>query len=119
MPGWYDIVRPRDTVTKPWFNPLPQNMTLTSTKTTFSELAQAHDEAGILKSCEYFNSLIKAETEKGIPSTRIVLGRRFAVAKKLAYIVLIALGSNRRVLPRGRHFHLYRFDLSNETRRHL
>ncbi|MCJ1304669.1 hypothetical protein MMC08_007482 [Hypocenomyce scalaris] len=49
MPGWYDI-------------------------TTFSELAQAHDEPGILRSREYFNSLIKAETEKGIPSTRIVLG---------------------------------------------
>ncbi|KAI4134800.1 MAG: hypothetical protein LQ347_001230 [Umbilicaria vellea] len=39
-----------------------------------SELAQAHDEPGILKSRDYFNSLIKAETEKGIPSHRIVLG---------------------------------------------
>ena len=29
---------------------------------------------GILKSRDYFNSLIKAEIEKGIPSSRIVLG---------------------------------------------
>ncbi|SLM33306.1 acyl-protein thioesterase 1 [Lasallia pustulata] len=49
MPGWYDI-------------------------TTFSDLAQAHDEPGILRSREYFNTLIKSENEKGIPSTRIVLG---------------------------------------------
>lgn len=30
---------------------------------------------GILKSRDYFNSLIKAEIEKGIPSSRIVLGK--------------------------------------------
>lgn len=49
MPGWYDI-------------------------TTFGDLAQAHDQPGILKSRDYFTSLIKAEIEKGIPSSRIVLG---------------------------------------------
>ncbi|MCJ1336722.1 hypothetical protein MMC09_002000 [Bachmanniomyces sp. S44760] len=49
MPGWYDI-------------------------TTFDDLAQAHDEPGIMRSKEYFNSLIKAEKDKGIPSERIVLG---------------------------------------------
>jgi len=43
-------------------------------QTTFSDLAQAHDQPGILKSRDYFNSLIKAEVEKGIPSSRIVLG---------------------------------------------
>ncbi|CAD6585890.1 MAG: hypothetical protein ASARMPRED_002342 [Alectoria sarmentosa] len=49
MPGWYDI-------------------------TSFDDLAQAHDQPGILKSRDYFNALIKAEIEKGIPSSRIVLG---------------------------------------------
>jgi len=43
-------------------------------KTTFNELAQAHDEPGILRSRDYFNSLISKELEKGIPSSRIVLG---------------------------------------------
>lgn len=43
-------------------------------KSTFGDLAQAHDQPGILKSRDYFNSLIKAEIEKGIPSSRIVLG---------------------------------------------
>lgn len=93
MPGWYDIVRPRDTVIKPLFNPPPHDMTLTCTKTTFSELAQAHDEPGILKSRDYFNSLIKAETEKGIPSNRIVLGRRLPLVKSTGYKVLTTLGS--------------------------
>jgi len=50
MPGWYDI-------------------------TTFNDLeGKSYDETGILKSRDYLNSLIKAETEKGIPSSRIVLG---------------------------------------------
>ncbi|KAL2042665.1 hypothetical protein N7G274_004424 [Stereocaulon virgatum] len=49
MPGWYDI-------------------------TTFSDLAQAHDQPGILKSRDYFNALVKEEIEKGIPSSRIVIG---------------------------------------------
>ncbi|MCJ1228810.1 hypothetical protein MMC12_005473 [Toensbergia leucococca] len=49
MPGWYDI-------------------------TTFTDLAQAHDEPGILRSRDYLNSLIKAEMEKGIASSRIVIG---------------------------------------------
>lgn len=43
-------------------------------QTTFGDLAQAHDQPGILKSRDYFNSLIKAEIEKGIPSSRIILG---------------------------------------------
>ncbi|KAL2056283.1 hypothetical protein ABVK25_003306 [Lepraria finkii] len=49
MPGWYDI-------------------------TTFSDLAQAHDQPGILKSRDYFNALVKEEIGKGIPSSRIVIG---------------------------------------------
>lgn len=43
-------------------------------QTTLSELATAHDEQGILKSRDYLHSLIKAEIDKGIPSSRIVLG---------------------------------------------
>ncbi|KAI4183859.1 MAG: hypothetical protein LQ346_006221 [Caloplaca aetnensis] len=49
MPGWYDI-------------------------TAFNDLAQQQDESGIHKSRDYFHSLIKAEMDKGIPSSRIVLG---------------------------------------------
>jgi predicted esterase len=44
-------------------------------QTTFNDLqGKSHDETGILKSRDYFNSLIKAETDKGIPSSRIILG---------------------------------------------
>ena len=47
-------------------------------KTTFNDLqGKSHDEVGILKSRDYFNSLVKAETEKGIASSRIVLGLYF------------------------------------------
>ncbi|KAL8926266.1 MAG: hypothetical protein Q9172_001860 [Xanthocarpia lactea] len=49
MPGWYDII-------------------------AFNDLAQAQDQPGILKSRDYFHSLIKAEIDKGIPSSRIILG---------------------------------------------
>ena len=47
---------------------------LMQSQTAFSDLAQAHDQPGILKSRDYFNALIKAEIDKGIPSSRIVLG---------------------------------------------
>lgn len=40
----------------------------------FAELQQDEDESGILKSRDYFNSLIKEEMDKGIDPSRIVLG---------------------------------------------
>ncbi|KAF2810023.1 Phospholipase/carboxylesterase [Mytilinidion resinicola] len=50
MPGWYDIK-------------------------SLSDLAsREEDETGILKSRDYFHSLIAGEIEKGIPASRIVLG---------------------------------------------
>ncbi|KAL8999320.1 MAG: hypothetical protein Q9188_005913 [Gyalolechia gomerana] len=49
MPGWYDII-------------------------AFNDLAQQQDQPGILISRDYFHSLIKAEIDKGIPSSRIILG---------------------------------------------
>ncbi|ETI23157.1 hypothetical protein G647_04954 [Cladophialophora carrionii CBS 160.54] len=49
MPGWYDI-------------------------TDFSDLKQAHDEPGILRSRITFTKLITDEIEAGIPSNRIILG---------------------------------------------
>jgi len=52
-------------------------LTLLLHQTTFNELAQAHDQTGILRSRDHFNSLIKAEIDKGIPSSRIVLGKIF------------------------------------------
>ncbi|KAL8969346.1 MAG: hypothetical protein Q9183_002039 [Haloplaca sp. 2 TL-2023] len=56
MPGWYDIVRPG------------------TPNIAFNDLAQSQDQPGILRSRDYFHSLIKAEIDKGIPSSRIVLG---------------------------------------------
>ncbi|EEP81154.1 hypothetical protein UREG_05996 [Uncinocarpus reesii 1704] len=55
MPGWYDIA----------------TLSVTATQ---EEFVQRQDEPGILKSREYFNSLIKEEMDKGIKSSRIVLG---------------------------------------------
>lgn len=50
MPGWYDI-------------------------RSFDDLAgREEDEAGIIRSRDYFHSLIDAEVAKGIPANRIVLG---------------------------------------------
>ncbi|MCJ1311238.1 hypothetical protein MMC25_004909 [Agyrium rufum] len=49
MPGWYDI-------------------------TNFTDLQQAHDEVGILRSRDYLQSLVKAEASKGIDPSRIILG---------------------------------------------
>lgn len=51
MPGWYDI-------------------------TTFDDLKEkSHDEPGITRSKEYFETLIRREVDQtSVPSTRIVLG---------------------------------------------
>ncbi|MCJ1238174.1 hypothetical protein MMC14_006163 [Varicellaria rhodocarpa] len=50
MPGWYDIL-------------------------SFDDLqGRSHDETGILKSREYFSSLINDEVTSGVPESRIVLG---------------------------------------------
>lgn len=40
----------------------------------FEEAQRNQDEPGILKSRDYFNSLIKEEVDKGIDPSRIVLG---------------------------------------------
>lgn len=40
----------------------------------FQKNARSQDEPGILRSREYFNSLIKQEMDKGIKPSRIVLG---------------------------------------------
>jgi len=50
MPGWYDI------------------------KSLSDLAARDEDEAGILRSRDYFHSLIDAEVAKGIPTNRIVIG---------------------------------------------
>jgi predicted esterase len=50
MPGWYDI------------------------KSLSSLDAREEDEAGIIKSRDYFHSLIDQEIESGIPANRIVIG---------------------------------------------
>ncbi|EER43836.1 acyl-protein thioesterase [Histoplasma capsulatum H143] len=55
MPGWYDIVK------------LGANVPI-------EEFARLQDERGILKSRDYFNTLIKEEIDKGISPSRIVLG---------------------------------------------
>ncbi|KAG5303280.1 acyl-protein thioesterase [Histoplasma capsulatum G186AR] len=55
MPGWYDIVK------------LGANVPI-------EEFARLQDERGILKSRDYFNTLIKEEIDKGISPSRIILG---------------------------------------------
>ncbi|OKL62218.1 Acyl-protein thioesterase 1 [Talaromyces atroroseus] len=55
MPGWYDIPH------------LGRDL-------DFEEAQRNQDEPGILKSRDYFENLIKAEIEKGIDPSRIVLG---------------------------------------------
>ncbi|MCJ1393150.1 hypothetical protein MMC18_006022 [Xylographa bjoerkii] len=52
----------------------PNAPTIPITVTTFNDLQTAHDEVGILRSRDYFNSLVAEEVAKGIPSTRIVVG---------------------------------------------
>ncbi|KAJ9298949.1 hypothetical protein DTO271G3_3191 [Paecilomyces variotii] len=55
MPGWYDIAK------------LGRDM-------DYEEFLSNQDEPGILRSRDYFNTLIKGEIEKGIKPSRIVLG---------------------------------------------
>ncbi|KAL4977932.1 acyl-protein thioesterase 1 [Aspergillus desertorum] len=55
MPGWYDITK------------LGRDL-------DFQEAIKNQDEAGILKSRDYFNSLIKEQIDQGIKPSRIVLG---------------------------------------------
>ncbi|OOQ85160.1 Acyl-protein thioesterase 1 [Penicillium brasilianum] len=55
MPGWYDIAH------------LGRDL-------DFQDNARNQDEPGILRSRDYFNSLIKQEMDKGIKPSRIVLG---------------------------------------------
>lgn len=55
MPGWYDIAH------------LGQDM-------DFESSLRNEDERGILRSHEYFNTLIKEQLDKGIRASRIVIG---------------------------------------------
>ncbi|KAJ5180098.1 acyl-protein thioesterase 1 [Penicillium capsulatum] len=55
MPGWYDIAK------------LGRDL-------DFAEAVRTQDEPGILRSRDFFNTLIKEQNDKGIPSSRIVLG---------------------------------------------
>ncbi|RAH84710.1 acyl-protein thioesterase 1 [Aspergillus japonicus CBS 114.51] len=55
MPGWYDITK------------LGRDL-------DFEEAIRNQDEPGILRSREYFNTLIKEQMDKGISASRIVLG---------------------------------------------
>jgi predicted esterase len=45
-----------------------------SPQLNFADLQAGQDEVGILRSRDYFQSLIKSEVDAGIPSNRIVLG---------------------------------------------
>lgn len=80
MPGWYDIVRPRDavrlhTIYIPSLSQCRnQEANLHILQTNFGDLQASQDETGILRSQSYFHSLIKSEISSGIPSSRIILG---------------------------------------------
>ncbi|KAL8939601.1 MAG: hypothetical protein Q9211_002671 [Gyalolechia sp. 1 TL-2023] len=52
----------------------PNAPSIPITVIAFDDLAQQQDQPGIFKSRDYFHSLIKSEIDKGIPSSRIVLG---------------------------------------------
>ncbi|KAH7362343.1 Phospholipase/Carboxylesterase-domain-containing protein [Plectosphaerella cucumerina] len=68
MPGWFDIRSRESNVTYAKFK---QQKMLDGTV----ESLRAHeDEAGVRVSVAYFNELIQAEVDAGIPSERIVLG---------------------------------------------
>ncbi|KAH8431555.1 palmitoyl-(protein) hydrolase [Aspergillus melleus] len=55
MPGWYDIAK------------LGRDL-------DFEESLKHQDEAGVLRSRDYFNTLIKEQIDQGISPSRIVLG---------------------------------------------
>ncbi|KAJ5319576.1 hypothetical protein N7541_006053 [Penicillium brevicompactum] len=55
MPGWYDIAK------------LGRDL-------NFEESVRSQDEPGILRSREYFDTLIKEEMDKGIKASRIIIG---------------------------------------------
>ena len=58
-------------------HPLPTRHSTTDLllrQTTFSELDQAHDEHGIMRSRTVLTKLITDEVEAGVPTDRIVLG---------------------------------------------
>ncbi|KAL8889070.1 MAG: hypothetical protein Q9192_006082, partial [Flavoplaca navasiana] len=79
---WYAnarLVRHCETATHPFpLVPLPTPpsnlLTNPPSQIAFNDLAQAQDQPGILKSRDYFHQLIKTEIDKGIPSSRIILG---------------------------------------------
>lgn len=86
----------------------------------FDDLAQEQDQPGILKSRDYFHSLIKAEMEKGIPSSRIVLGIS-PPASPLSIDIPIMSDPHkyRWFLPRRLHLHLRRPHLPEPPCRHI
>ncbi|KAJ5166211.1 Acyl-protein thioesterase 1 [Penicillium canariense] len=85
MPGWYDIAHLGRDVNTPLRTPCPQKCSPNQTKDPltvrffpfqldFEDNVRSQDEPGILHSRDYFNSLIKEQTDKGIKPSRIVLG---------------------------------------------
>ncbi|KAI4839198.1 Phospholipase/carboxylesterase [Aureobasidium sp. EXF-8845] len=79
MPGWYDIVRPRNSANPPMiitaYKICNRHILIEFAKQmSFDDIQQHEDEAGITRSQQYVHSLIAKEIEKGIPSERIVLG---------------------------------------------
>lgn len=78
MPGWYDLSKlGRDVRILFFFF----SMKLTGLQTNlvclqldFEDSIRTQDEPGILRSRDYFNTLIKEQVDKGINPSRIVLG---------------------------------------------
>lgn len=71
MPGWYDIVKLGRDVSPPQIS---RRKLLTVEQIEFEESLHLQDEPGILRSREYFNTLVKEQVDKGIKPSRIVLG---------------------------------------------
>ncbi|KZL83917.1 phospholipase carboxylesterase [Colletotrichum incanum] len=78
MPGWFDIVSRNTIFDRRRHQASSSSSPLTAPQKTLDgtveALRESEDERGIRASSEYFQSLVQAEVDAGIPAERIVLG---------------------------------------------
>ncbi|TDZ61687.1 Acyl-protein thioesterase 1 [Colletotrichum trifolii] len=72
MPGWFDIVSRASILDR--HPQLTRAATQKKLDGTVESLRESEDEPGILTSSRYFQDLVQAEVDAGIPAERIVLG---------------------------------------------
>jgi len=74
MPGWYDLTKLGRDVSSFAKSPCYGVSPDCCPQLDFEESIRTQDEPGILRSREYFNTLIKEQIDNGIKPSRIVLG---------------------------------------------